>query len=517
MNVVVEEQIKYSGENVHTFFDFGKAAYGQLEIELTSSYGGMIEVVIGEVASGDRIIHDPGWRIFKQREIHMEPGTHVYKFDLGQRHMPAYDGTPHMNAKEEYGGEITPFRYVEVNRAYGEIKVRRKAFYCDFNDNASAFESSDRNLNKVWELCKYTIKATSVFNCYIDGDRERMPYEGDTYIAQLIHFCHDTNFSVAKNTINHFFEYGQFTWPTEWLLLTPMIVRDYYLYSGDKESVEKWLPQLPAKLLPQFKGEDGLLRPTGDRIRDIVDWPETERDGYEMGEVNFVPNAYYYEALHTMAVLTQDMSYLDEAAKVRQALRDKMLKNGLFVDNPASTHTSLHTAMFALLFNIADESEFAAHQSIIKERGMACSVFGAQFLLECCFKCGMAEHGLKLIRDNTLRSWMHMLDVGTTISMEAWDDKFKPNQDWNHPWGAAPGNAITRQLCGIYPIAPGFKRFVVKPAACLPDKLFVRQPTIWGDIELRHENGVNTVKFTPAKVGCEIVSVGNDMYEVKDC
>jgi hypothetical protein len=45
--------------------------------------------------------------------------------------------------------------------------------------------------------------------------------------------------------------------------------------------------------------------------------------------------------------------------------------------------------------------------------------------------------------------------------MEAWDDSFKPNQDWNHPWGAAPGNIIVRHLAGIRPLEPGFKKFSV--------------------------------------------------------
>ena len=29
-----------------------------------------------------------------------------------------------------------------------------------------------------------------------------------------------------------------------------------------------------------------------------------------------------------------------------------------------------------------------------------------------------------------------MIRVGSTITLEAWDNKFKPNQDWNHAWGA---------------------------------------------------------------------------------
>lgn len=39
-----------------------------------------------------------------------------------------------------------------------------------------------------------------------------------------------------------------------------------------------------------------------------------------------------------------------------------------------------------------------------------------------------------------------MIDQGSTITMEAWSLKAKPNQDWNHAWGAAPANLLPRYL-----------------------------------------------------------------------
>lgn len=64
---------------------------------------------------------------------------------------------------------------------------------------------------------------------------------------------------------------------------------------------------------------------------------------------------------------------------------------------------------------------------------------------------------------DSLRSWMNMIRKGATMAMEAWDDTFKPNQDWNHPWGAAPANMIPRGLFGIRPLKPGFAEFEFAP------------------------------------------------------
>ena len=46
------------------------------------------------------------------------------------------------------------------------------------------------------------------------------------------------------------------------------------------------------------------------------------------------------------------------------------------------------------------------------------------------------------------RSRAHMIyDVGSTITLEAWDNRFKPNQDRDHPWGAEPADLIPRRRC----------------------------------------------------------------------
>ena len=171
------------------------------------------------------------------------------------------------------------------------------------------------------------------------------------------------------------------------------------------------------------------------------------------------------------------------------ALIGSMLKNGLFVDHPGSTHTSLHSAMFAIRFGVADAAEYPALVSVIRSGGMACSVYGAQFLLEACYRCGLADHALALMAGGGLRSWQNMLDKGATITMEAWDDSLKPNQDWNHAWGAAPANIIPRGLCGIRPLSPGFGMFDVNPQIASLSSVSLRQPTKHGPIELEIQNG----------------------------
>ena len=57
-----------------------------------------------------------------------------------------------------------------------------------------------------------------------------------------------------------------------------------------------------------------------------------------------------------------------------------------------------------------------------------------------------------------------MVDSGTTITWEAWDQKYKPNQDWNHAWGAAPANLLPRFVLGAEPLTAGWKTARIRPA-----------------------------------------------------
>jgi hypothetical protein len=56
-----------------------------------------------------------------------------------------------------------------------------------------------------------------------------------------------------------------------------------------------------------------------------------------------------------------------------------------------------------------------------------------------------------------------MIEFGSTVSLEAWSVKSKPNLDLNHAWGAVPLNIIARHVLGVTPLEPGFGRISVRP------------------------------------------------------
>src|SRR6185437_16421360 len=52
---------------------------------------------------------------------------------------------------------------------------------------------------------------------------------------------------------------------------------------------------------------------------------------------------------------------------------------------------------------------------------------------------------------------------GATITWEAWDQRYKPNMDWNHAWGAAPANLLPRFVLGVQVSKPGWSEAKIQP------------------------------------------------------
>ena len=437
------------------FYDFGKAAFGTLDMVLEAAFPMTVEVLIGECCSGEQVDREPGGsRFINIQQIRLENGTKEYRFPLPKR-PPWREGALTSPLADR---EIAPFRYVEINGKCKVISVRRNEIFPEeFHDEDSFFESSDEKLNRVWEFCKYSIKATAAFGLFVDGERERQPYEGDAYINQLGWFCCCADKEIPRKTIDYLIKRA--TWPTEWQLLMPIMAYDYLLYTGDRESVDSWMGVLEERLLDKWVGSDGLLYTDVKNPKDIVDWPIDERDGYVFGKTNLVPNCYRYGALLAMEKLSGSSCYRKKADELRSAIRKSMFKNGVFTDSPETEHSALHSKIFSLFFNVGDAQECSG----IADAGMRCSVYGAQFLLDAMFRNKMESEAMKLVCSDGERSWLNMITLGSTISMEAWSNETKPNQDWNHAWGAAPCNIIPRCIAGIRPIEPGFKKFILDP------------------------------------------------------
>jgi alpha-L-rhamnosidase len=514
------------------FADFGKDAFAQLKVNLFSDKDDeSVTIRMGEVLDANGSLNrKPGGTIrYAQYKIDLRRGLHTYKIQLrpdGINTRPAAVKIP------AYIGEVTPFRYCEIEGYSHTLKAEdltRLFVHYQFDDDAANFHSSDSTLNAIWELCKYSMKATSYLGTYVDGDRERIAYEADAYINQLSHYAVDKEYTIARKTSEHLIYHP--TWPTEWILQSVLIAWNDYLYTGDISSVKYNYDNLKAKSLIALEDSNHLISTLNGKVskdvlasihfdgtlKDIVDWPHNqETDGFVFNKYNSVVNAYYYKSLTVMQKLATDLGnttdadyYGKKATTVKKAFHQMFYdpKQQVYVDGDSTKHASLHTNMFALAFELVEAKYQPKVLAFVKSRGMACSVYGSQFLLNAIYNAGGGDYGLSLLTSKTDRSWYNMIKVGSTITLEAWDNKYKPNQDWNHAWGAAAGNIISRKLMGIEPLTPGWTGFSVKPQIGSLKNATIDVPTIKGTIKASYVQNEKSFEMNisiPANTSAQI-------------
>lgn len=504
------------------FIDFGKAAFANVEFEYSASANDTLIVRIGEDLENGQINRNPiGTIKYQEVKVAVTPSQKSYKLSivadkrntLPNKAIALPDSFP----------VLMPFRYCEIENAKSKISkgdVTQVAYFNYWEDDRSSFNSSDDILNQVWELCKYSIKATTFAGLYVDGERERIPYEADAYLNQLSHYTTDREYAIGRRTIEYFMEHP--TWPTEWQQHVALMFYADYMYTGNTELIEEYYDELKHKTLFELSNEDGLITSENvthefmlklgfkegykKSLTDIVDWPSAgwggdpnnkgERDGYVFKTYNTVINSFFYQNMKIMAEFAQILGKTQEAmdfelraAKAKKAVNEQMFdkERGIYVDGIGTDHAALHSNMMPLAFGLVPDEHLATVLAHVKSRGMACSVYGSQFLMDGLYNAGEADYALELLTSTDTRSWYNMIREGSTITMEAWDNKYKNNQDWNHAWGAVPANAIPRGLWGIKPKTPGYGIATIKPQLSKLRNSEIMVPTLRGEIKAKYQ------------------------------
>ncbi|WP_298551432.1 sulfatase-like hydrolase/transferase [uncultured Algibacter sp.] len=512
--------VKFENRGDFYFMDFGKAAFATMDFTYEAKTPHTLTVRVSEMVDNKgNVNRTPPKKSnirYQEIKVNVKPGQTKYQIKVQENErntrankaIPLPDGFP----------PLVPFRYAEVEGAQGTLtseNFEQLAFRTYWDDNASGFTSNNDILNQVWDLCKYSIKATTFNGLYVDGDRERIPYEADAYLNQLSHYTTDREFAMARRTIEYFMKNP--TWPTEWQQHVALLIYADYMYTGNIELIERYYEPLKYKTLFELSNEHGLITSTKvdqefmrklgfqdgykKPLTDIVDWPSAnfngsktkgERDGFVFKPYSTVINSFFYENMKIMAefakILGKTQEVLDfelRAIKAKKAVNEQMfdVERGIYVDGIGTDHASLHANMMPLAFGLVPEEHYQSVVDYVKSRGLACSVYGAQFLMDGLYNAGEADYALELMESKAERSWYNMIRSGSTITLEAWDLKYKNNLDWNHAWGAVPANVIPRGLWGIKPKTPGFGVATIKPQMSKLKSSTIEVPTVRGAIK----------------------------------
>ncbi len=505
------------------FIDFGKDAFGYASLTLNGNYSGTtVNYGLGELNSGASVNTNPN------------PGGSVIRYWPGSVALQNGNVTYPLRSTTAVGnispptatyGIVSPFRYLELTGVPAGVmlttnSVTQQRIQTEFDDRTALFSSSNTNLNQIWALCKYSMKALTFDGIYVDGDRERSPYEADSYVHMMSSYGVDNEFTAPRIT----FEYltNHMTWPTEYKFCLIFMAWADYQQTGDPYLMTKYYGFLTNNcMMLANAGPDDLLQSTPESnpftlAGDIIDWFRISGDGvgnidgYVAEATNAVINAYYYRCLTIMANAAQLTGHaVDAATFAARASQVYSNYNNVFwnsgshsyIDGEGTTHSSANANFFPLAFGLVPVANQTAvinylHSRIAAKGAMPPGITGAQYLLDGMFLAGDADAALGLMTTNNTRSWMNMINIGSTITCEAWSLADNYSEDWNHAWGATPGNLIPRYVLGVRPITAGYGQILIQPQ--LGQTLSYVQgtvPTIRGPVAVTVTNGTSTYQM----------------------
>lgn len=467
----------------HYFIDFGRTWVGGIKYQVQNgSSGQKVEVRFGEVTSAANTVR--------------------YALSTGNNYQDVFTLDQGAQQFETWGMRV--FRYVEILGAPEPItaeNLQALALVYPFDQGAARLTASSPELESVWQLSKNTIEALNV-NFYTDSwTRERIDYEADAYLQLLSSAYLSDDLSLGRYSMDYFEDHR--TWPTEWPLYVILAVHDAWQQTGYTQQVRAYYEELKTKLPEAWLDEAShLVRKTtgsndcGGTDCDIVDWPKSQRDGYQFRQYNTVVNALAYRAYRDMAAMatalgesTDATSYTQRADDLRQAINQYLYDqaggrydDGMDEDKALTGHYALHASAFALAFGVPEAAEMPRVASYVASRGMACSVYCAAFLLNGLYAAGSGQAALDLLTSSSKTSWLNMINAGVGATSEAWDISMKGNLSHSHPWAASPAFVVPSGLFGIQALEPGYAKFRVKPQPGDLERASITVPTVRGTV-----------------------------------
>ena len=444
------------------------------------------------------------------------------------------------------------FRYVNFQPGSGVSadSVSMLYEYAPVSERGS-FKSSDAELNKIYDVAKYTFHLNTR-EFFIDGiKRDRWVWSGDAYQSYLMNYYSFFDAPTVKRTllaqrgkdpvtahINTIMDYSFY-----WFLG----IYDYYKFTGDKKFVQDIYPRMQSLMtyIDGRKNKNGLLEwMPGDWI--FIDWADKlSKDG----EVSF-EQLLYARSLETMALCAKLANDTESAARYEE--QAKVLKAKIFdlywnqnkhalvhsrVAGKPTENVTRYANMFGIFFDyFTPEQKLAVKEHVLLNDSINKITTPYMRFYELEALCAMGEQSYVL--KEMKNYWGGMLKLGATSFWEEYDPNKKGTEHLAmygrpfgkslcHAWGASPIYLLGKYYLGVSPDSPGYETYTIEPNLGGLAWMEGKVPTANGDIavymnkkEIRINAAVGTGKLRikskskPVANGAEIKSIGNNLYEI---
>ncbi len=432
-------------------------------------------------------------------------------------------------------------QYVEVISdnpvAISEISMRD---YCNSDCHRAKFESSNADLNFIFEAARQTYRQNAL-DIYMDcPSRERAGWLCDSYFTGRVEFVLSGKSRIERNFIENFLLPKEFKdidkgmlpmcYPADhrnhnyipnWAMWFVLELEEYLHRTGDAETIARARTRVYelVEFFRPYLNSDGLLEKLPKWV--FVEYSKANK---LVQDVSYPSNMLYAEMLDVISRLYGDKALAKQASKIREVIRKQSFDGEYFIDNAVRNKdgklvlSGQHTEVcqyYALLFGVATPESHPALWARLRdevtpgrvEKGLFPDLYpinafiGSYLRLELLSKYGLS----KQILNESIATYKAMAERTGTL----WES-LKATASCNHGFASHLTNVMYRDVLGVYEIAPREKkirlRFIDSGLEWCRGSIPVGEEQI--DVEWQYRDGSFHVKLQlPKGYSYEIIPI----------
>ena len=417
----------------------------------------------------DEILGDDG-RVMERR-LRWKPYI-IYDLQVGEYELESFE--PYTMQYVEVFGDETAI-------VVDEISMRD---YCNSDCHRAKFESSNADLNFIFEAARETYRQNAL-DIYMDcPSRERAGWLCDSYFTSRVEFALSGKSRIERNFIENFLLPTQFKdidkgmlpmcYPADhrnhnyipnWAMWFVLELEEYLERTGDAETIQRARTRI-YELVDFFKpylNESGLLEKLPKWV--FVEYSYANK---LVQDVSYPSNMLYAEMLDVVSRLYNDKALAEQAAHIRKEVLKQSFDGEYFIDNAVRNEqgklelSGQHTEVcqyYAFLFGVATPESHPVLWKRLRdevvpgrvERGLYADLhpinafIGSYLRLELLSKYGLS----KQILDESIATYKAMADRTGTL----WES-LKPKASCNHGFASHLTNVLYRDVLSVYEVLP---------------------------------------------------------------
>ncbi|MDD4101508.1 MAG: hypothetical protein PHU80_02605 [Kiritimatiellae bacterium] len=315
-------------DNEFRIFDFGLNNAGFFGAVLRSDAPARVYFVFDEIMSGEDV------------SIQRYSCANVVAYDL------AGAGTYRVETFEPY-----QLKVLKIIVSGGPCEISGLYFreYVNPDAERAVFNSSDKDLNRIFNAARETFKQNAVDVFSDCAGRERAGWLCDSFFTSRVAADLCGNNDMERMFFQNYLLPEKFAhlpegmlpmcYPSDhnngnyipnWAMWFVVQLEEYLQRSGDRAMIDALKPRVLAllKFFEKYRNSDGLLEKLPAWV--FVEWSHANK---LVQDVNYPSNMTYAEVLDCVARLYDMPPFAQEAAKMRETIRKQSFDGSFFVDN----------------------------------------------------------------------------------------------------------------------------------------------------------------------------------------